>query len=78
MATWEARYLGETFNRPLTGVGVAHAIVDWEFRDNDSSESITFHHGGPGGLPARGLLRRTAGPVLMECSGPGHGAVRCR
>ncbi len=38
-------WLGFTTN--AAGVGVAHAMVDWEFRDNDSSESITFHHGGP-------------------------------
>jgi Cu-Zn family superoxide dismutase len=38
-------WLGFTSN--AAGVGVAHAVVDWEFRDDDSSESITFHHGGP-------------------------------
>jgi Cu-Zn family superoxide dismutase len=38
-------WLGFTTN--AGGVGVAHAVVDWQFRDNDSSESITFHHGGP-------------------------------
>ncbi len=38
-------WLGFTTN--AGGVGVAHAIVDWDFRDDDSSESITFHQGGP-------------------------------
>jgi Cu-Zn family superoxide dismutase len=38
-------WLGFTTN--AAGAGVAHAIVDWKFRDNDSRESITFHHGGP-------------------------------